>query len=54
METKLELLGSGRNADLIEGQLDTLWTQACQAMESLALSIPPSIACDSPDDTGKE
>jgi hypothetical protein len=54
LETKLELLGSGRNANLTEGQLDALWIQMHRASESLALSIPPSVARDSPDDTGEE
>jgi hypothetical protein len=54
LQTELKLLGSRHNADLTEGQLDALWTQMCQASESLALSIPPSVACDSPDDTRKE
>jgi hypothetical protein len=26
LETHLELLGSGRNADLTDGQLDAFWT----------------------------
>jgi hypothetical protein len=33
LETELEKLGSGRNVDLIEGQLDALWTETCQASE---------------------
>jgi hypothetical protein len=36
LETELDLLGSGRNVDLIESKLDALWTQTCQASESLA------------------
>jgi propanediol utilization protein len=54
LETELELLGSGRNVHLTEGQLDALWTQTRQALESLALGIPPSVAHDSPDDIGEE
>jgi hypothetical protein len=54
LETEEELLASRHNADLIEGQLDALWTQTRQASESLVLSIPPSVARDSPDDIGKE
>jgi hypothetical protein len=52
--TEMELVGSERNADLTKSQLDALWTQTRQASESLALSIPPSVARDSPDDIGKE
>jgi hypothetical protein len=29
LETELELLGPGHNADLGEYQVDSLWTQAC-------------------------
>jgi hypothetical protein len=35
-------------------ELGALWTQTRQALESLALSIPPSVAHDSPDDIAKE
>jgi hypothetical protein len=53
LELELELLGSGHNADLIEGQLDALWARTHQASESLALSITPLVARDSPGDTGE-
>jgi hypothetical protein len=54
LEIELELLGSGRNVDLTEGQLYALWTQMHQTLESLELSITPLVARDSPDDTGEE
>jgi hypothetical protein len=54
IETELELLGSGRNADLMEDQVDALWTQACQASESLALFIPQLVAHGSRDGMGEE
>jgi hypothetical protein len=54
LEIELELLGSRCNTNLIEGKLDALWTQTCQASESLSLSIPSSVARDSPDDAGEE
>jgi hypothetical protein len=47
LEPEMELLGSGCNADLTEGQLDALWDQMRHASESLALNIPLSIARDS-------
>jgi hypothetical protein len=53
-ETELELLQSGRNADLTEDQVDALWTQARQASESLASFIPSLVACGSPDSMGEE
>jgi hypothetical protein len=52
--TELELLGSGLNADLTEGYPDVLLTQMRWASESLKLSIPLSVACDSPYDTGED
>jgi hypothetical protein len=51
---ELELLGSGHNVDLIEGQLDALWALTLQASKSLAFNILPSVAHDSPDDIGGE
>jgi hypothetical protein len=50
---ELELLGSGHNANLIEGQMDALWTQTHQASESLMLSVHPSVAHNSPDGAGE-
>jgi hypothetical protein len=52
--TELDRLGSRHNTNLTEGQLDALWTQKRWASESLVLSIPPSVSCDSPEDTGEE
>jgi hypothetical protein len=54
LEPELELLGSGHNADLTEGQLDTYWTRTHRALESLSLSVPPSVARSPCDDTGQE
>jgi hypothetical protein len=51
---ELELLGSGHNVDLIEGQLDALWALTLQASKSLAINILPSVAHDSLDDIGGE
>jgi hypothetical protein len=54
LETELELLGSRCITDLIEGQLDALWTQMHWASESIALCIPPPVAHDSPYDRVEE
>jgi hypothetical protein len=54
LEAELELLGSGRNVDLKEDQVDALWTQTRQASESLVVFIPPSVAHGSPDDMGEQ
>jgi hypothetical protein len=54
LELELELLGSGHNADLMEGQLDALWTQTRQASESLLSSLPSSVACRPPDGVREE
>jgi hypothetical protein len=54
LETELEQLGSGHNADLIEGQLDALWTQTRSALESLALIVLLLVSCDPPVDTREE
>jgi hypothetical protein len=54
LEIELELLGSGSNVDLTEGQLDALWTQMHRASKWLTSCIPPSVAHDPPDDTWNE
>jgi hypothetical protein len=51
---ELELLGYGCNMDPTEDQVDAIWTQTCQALESLAVFIPPSVEHGSPDDMGEE
>jgi hypothetical protein len=51
---EIELLGSRCNTNLTEDQVDTLWTQTCQASKSLTVFIPPSIARGSLDDMGEE
>jgi hypothetical protein len=40
LEVELELLGSGHNADLMEGHLDALWIGMHQASESLSSRVP--------------
>jgi hypothetical protein len=54
LEPELEFLGSGYNADLMEGQLEAFWTWTHQALESLLLRVPPSIARSPPDGTGED
>jgi hypothetical protein len=48
-ELGLELLGSGRSADLTEDQVDALWTQVHPALDLLASHVPSSVACGPPD-----
>jgi hypothetical protein len=45
----LEMLGSGYNTDLMEGQLGAFWTWMCLASESLSSWVPPSAARSPPD-----
>jgi hypothetical protein len=54
LEPELDLLGSGRNADLTKDQIEPLWAQMRRASESVMLSVPPSVACNSPDGGGEE
>jgi hypothetical protein len=49
----LELLGSGRNADLTNDQADALWPMGSTDSDSLASLVPSSFAHDSPDDVGE-
>jgi hypothetical protein len=46
--TKLELLGSGYNADLTKDQVDAIWTQECPASDSLVSYVPPLVARNPP------
>jgi hypothetical protein len=54
LEVKLGMLGSGYNADLSSDEMETLWTQTCQASESLSSHVPPSIIRIPPDSAGDE
>jgi hypothetical protein len=54
LEIELDLFGSRHKTDPTEDQVDALWTQTRQALESLAALIPPSVAHGSPDDMGEE
>jgi hypothetical protein len=44
LKTKLELLRSGRKADLSEDGADALWTQVRMASGSLASNVASSVA----------
>jgi hypothetical protein len=54
LRTELELLGSGLNADQIEGQVNALWTQKHEASDSLVSFVPLSVARGFPDGAGGE
>jgi hypothetical protein len=45
---ELELLGSRRNVDLAEDQVDTLWTWVHAATDSLASHVPPLVTRSPP------
>jgi hypothetical protein len=53
LKAKLELLGSGQNADLTDDQADALWPLVSAASNSLASLVPYSIARDPPHDVGE-
>jgi hypothetical protein len=40
---ELELLGSGHNVDLTKDQVDALWTQTRQTLDTLASFVTPSV-----------
>jgi hypothetical protein len=54
LEVELDLLGSGYNADLSSNEMETLWTQTCQASGSLSSHVTPSGAYCPPDGAGEE
>jgi hypothetical protein len=53
LETELELLMSGRNADLIGDQAYALWTWVHAASDLLASHVSPSVARSPPDSVGE-
>jgi hypothetical protein len=53
LKSELELLGSGRNATLIDNQADALWPLVSVASDSLTSLVPSSIARDPPNDAGE-
>jgi hypothetical protein len=53
LKSELELLGSGRNADLTKDQADALWPLVDVASDSLVSLVPSSVAHDPPDSTGE-
>jgi hypothetical protein len=54
LKNELELLGSGRYADLTEDQADALWPLVSVALDSPASLIPSSIARDPLDSVGEQ
>jgi hypothetical protein len=50
-KSKLELLGSGRNADMTDDEADALLPLVTVASDSLASLVPFLIAHDPPNDT---
>jgi hypothetical protein len=51
LDAKLELLGSGCNVDLMEDEVDALWTRVRATSNSLASHVLPSVAHIPPDGT---
>jgi hypothetical protein len=51
LKSELELLGSGRNVDLIEDEVVALWTRVCLASDSQPSCVPSSVS--PPDGTGE-
>jgi hypothetical protein len=53
VKSELELLGSRRNVDLTDDQVDALWPLVSAALDSLVSLVPSSIAHDPPNDAGE-
>jgi hypothetical protein len=53
LKSELELLGSERNADLIEDEADGLWTHVNTTSNSLVSYVPSSVAHDPPEGAGE-
>jgi hypothetical protein len=54
LELKLELLGSGYNADLTKDEMEAFWTRTHRALESLSPRAPLSVARGPPNNVGEE
>jgi hypothetical protein len=54
LEVKLDLLGSGYNADLSCDEMEALWPRTRRASESLSSHVPPSAARTPPEDAEEE
>jgi hypothetical protein len=52
LETELEVLGSGCSVDLIEDEVDALWTRVRTASDSLGSHVPSFVARNPPDGVG--
>jgi hypothetical protein len=52
LKSELELLRFRHNEDLTEDQGDALWTQVRVASDSLVSYVPPSVACNPPENAG--
>jgi hypothetical protein len=53
LRPELELLGSGRSADLTEDEADALWTWVHMASNSLTSHVPSLVARDPLDGEGE-
>jgi hypothetical protein len=53
VDADLEVLRSGRNAGLTEGEVDALWSRVHKTIDSLASHVPSSIARNPPDSEGE-
>jgi hypothetical protein len=53
LKSELETLGSGRNADLTDDQVVSLWPLVSAASDSLTSLVPSSFAGNPPDDAGE-
>jgi hypothetical protein len=50
LKSELELIGSGRDANLSDDQVDALWPLVSVALDSLASLVPSSLAHEPPND----
>jgi hypothetical protein len=53
LDANLEVLGSGRNTGLTEGEVGAIWSQVCEVANSLESHIPSSVARNPPNSAGE-
>jgi hypothetical protein len=54
LESELELLGSGYNANLAKDGMEAFWTRTHRASESLSSRVPPPAARSPPNNAGEK
>jgi hypothetical protein len=53
LDADLEVLGSKHSVELIDNEVDALWSHMCVAADSLSSHVPSAVACNPPNGAGE-